>query len=219
MGNLKKQYNFYILSLVVLCLMVVFGTVWIKGVERQETLQSKVDFNLAVFEDGTEEEFLPSNQRALNSFKKVSTHLETDGDGEIVHKAEAVYVFNGTVDTDFAIDSVAYISNNPNVLLCEVAQNGKPLLGSESNAFIIDGIEAQKYCRVGVIVRIYDERAKNLTANDERKLDDAWAKELNDGFLTVRVSFSNGAELEKKYSICYGSSTQQSPWLIIVESQ
>ena len=70
-----------------------------------------------------------------------------------------------------------------------------------------------------MIVRIYDERAKNLTANDERKLDDAWAKELNDGFLTVRVSFSNGAELEKKYSFCYSSSTQQSPWLIIVESQ
>lgn len=39
---------------------------------------------------------------------------------------------------------------------------------------------------------------KSLTTNNENELDRALIKELNDEFLTVRVSFSNGIELEKK---------------------
>ena len=219
MGSLIKKRSLYVLFLVILSLVVLLGTAWIEGFDEQATLRHKMEFSLAVFEDGAGENFLPSNQKVLKSFNRIATHLATDVDSEIIHEAEAIYVFNGTVNADSVIDSVAYISNNPNVLFCNVAQNGKPILDFKSNALVVQGAEAQKYCRVGVIIRVYDEDVKSLTTNNENERDRALIKELNDEFLTVRVSFSNAIELEKKYSFRYADPDQENSHLIITESQ
>ena len=69
-----------------------------------------------------------------------------------------------------------------------------------------------------MIIRVYDEDVKSLTTNNENELDRALIKELNDEFLTVRVSFSNGIELEKKYSFRYVDPDQKNSHLIIAES-
>lgn len=220
MDNLMSKHKPHVLFLVVLCFAILVGIVCFKGMDRQtEDSQGEMDFALTVFEDGSEEDFLSSDQRVLRSFNRIATHLNTDDDSEIIQGVEAIYVFNGTVNADSVIDSVAYISNNPDVLFCDVAQNGKPLLNFESSALVVQGAEAQKYCRVGVIIRIYDEDTKSLTTNNENELDRALIKELNDEFLTVRVSFSNGIELEKKYSFRYVDSDQKNSHLIITESQ
>lgn len=219
MDNLMSKHKLYALFLVVLCFVALLGIACFKGVDRQaEELQEEMYFTLTVFEDGSNEDFLSNDQRTLRSFNRVATHLDTDGDSETVQGAEAVYVFNGTVSADSAIDSVAYVSNNPHVLFCKVGQNGKPILDFESNALVVQGAEAQKYCRIGVIIRVYDEDVKSLTTNNENELDRALIKELNDEFLTVRVSFSNGIELEKKYSFRYVDPDQKNSHLIIAES-
>ena len=218
MDNLISMSKFCTLILVSLCSLALFGGFLAKGADWQEVSGDSAYFTLSVFEDGAEEAFLLNNQRMLKSFRRVSSHLVSSENNEVVDQAEVVYVFNGTISANSEISSVTYVSNNPNVTLCEVNQSGSPLLNSESSSLIVQEDKVQKYYRIGVIIRIRDVN-EIINADNMDELDKTMINELGDGFLTVRVLFKNGIDLEKKYSFRYIDHAQQDLQLIIEENQ
>ncbi|CDD60096.1 unknown [Eggerthella sp. CAG:298] len=218
MDDLISMSKVCTLILVLLCSLALFGVLWVKGTDWEEVSGDSADFMLSVFEGGAEEAFLLSSQRTLKSFHRVSSHLVSSEKNEVVDQAEVVYIFNGTISANSAISSVAYVSNNPNVTLCEVDQSGSPLLDSESRSLITQEDKVQKYYRIGVIIRIHEVN-EEISTDNMKELDKKMINELGDGFLTVRVLFKNGIELEKQYNICYVDHAQQDLQLIIEENQ